>query len=119
MYQPTTSLDVTLGERVYTLMFRAKIKQTKLAPKLGLTQGALSKKLHGERPWTLDEASYLADVFGVSLDYLFGKSEDPRPVGPNGDRVEMVDPGRIELPTSCLQTRHLAEVIPIRSGVAA
>jgi len=103
-------------ERVMTLMWRASITQTKLAPVLGMTQSTLSGKLKGKSAFTLDEILVIADMFGVSLDYLVGKTEDPRPVGPNGDLLDVVDPGRIELPTSCLQTRGLAEVIPIRAA---
>lgn len=102
-----------LRERAHTLMWRGNITQTKLAPVLGMTQSTLSGKLKGKSAFTLDEILVIADTFGVSLDYLAGKTEDPRPVGPDGGFIEMVDPARIELATSCLQTRHLAEVIPI------
>lgn len=103
-----------IGERVHQAMWRGQVTQTALGPVLGMTQSALSAKLRGRRAFTADEILYVADIFGVSLDYLYGRADDPRPFGPNGERLDVVDPGRIELPTSCLQTRHLAEVIPLR-----
>lgn len=77
-----TSLDVVVGERVHTLMWRTKVSQTALAPKLGLTQGGLSKKLRGERGWSADEIMRVSQIFNASLDYLFGKSESPTPGDP-------------------------------------
>lgn len=113
------NVNVVMGERVHQLMWRAGITQTALAPILGLGQTGLSHKLRGKRAFAHDEILYISDIFGVSLDYLYGKTNDPRPVGPNGDRLEVVDPGRIELPTSCLQTGWLAPVTPIRGEVSA
>lgn len=112
------SVNVLIGARVHQLMWRAQVTQTALAPILGLGQTGLSQKLRGKRAFAHNEILYISDIFGVSLDYLYGKTEDPRPVGPNGERLDVVDPGRIELPTSCLQTRHLAEVIPLRRAAA-
>lgn len=107
--------NLIMGERVHQTMWRGQVTQTALAPVLGMTQSALSAKLRGRRAFTSDEILKVADTFGVSLDYLFGKTDDPRPVGPDGDLID-VDPGRFELPTSCLQTRGLAEVIPLRGA---
>ena len=95
-----------MGERVHQAMWRAQVTQTALGPVLGMTQSALSAKLRGRRAFTADEILYVSRIFGVSLDYLFGRVDDPRPFGPNGERLDVVDPGRIELPTSCLQSRH-------------
>ena len=110
-----------MGERVHQVMWRGQVTQTAFAPVLGMTQSALSSKLRGRRAFTSDEILKVADTFGVSLDYLFGKTDDPRPVGPDGDRVEVgpVDPRRFELLTSCLQTERFAEVIPLHIHRAA
>lgn len=81
--QDEVPLDTALGERVHQLMWRAKISQTALAPKLGLTQAGLSKKLRGDRGWSLDEVLAVSDLFGVSLNYLFGREDQNSPSGPN------------------------------------
>ncbi len=95
-----------IRERVKRLLRQTDLTQTEFAPKLGLKQSSLSVKMSGKRAFTADELLVIARIFGVSMDYLYGKTDDPRPVGPNGDRLEVVDPGRIELPTSCLQSRR-------------
>ena len=98
--------DSIIRERVKGLMKAANITQTAFAPVLGVKQTTLSLKTSGKRAFTSDELWMIADTFGVSMDYLFGKTEDPRQVGPGGDLVEVVDPARIELATSCLQSRR-------------
>lgn len=47
-------------------MGRRRIRQTAVAAALGLTQQAVSYKLNGLRPLTLDELSVIADLLGVS-----------------------------------------------------
>ncbi len=61
------SEDVLFGEAVATAMFRKKRSQKKVAASLGISQPTLSRKLHGERPWSLVEAIRVADVIGVDL----------------------------------------------------
>lgn len=74
--QPTATMDTIIGENVYMLMFRNGMKQTELALKLGMTQGALSRKLRGDRPWYSDEIKDAADTFGLRVDRLFVKLPD-------------------------------------------
>ena len=50
-----TNLDTQVGKAIHLHMWDLHITQTSLAPKLGMTQSGLSKKLRGDRPWTLDE----------------------------------------------------------------
>lgn len=64
-------LDVIIGENIHRHMWRARKSQTELALQLGMTQGALSRKLRGERPWFVDEIKGAADTFGVSIGSLF------------------------------------------------
>lgn len=113
-----TDLDAEVGKRVHMRIWDSKLTQTAVAEAIGVPANTFGRKIRGERKWALIELMNLATVLQTTVSYLVGETEDPRPVGPNGDLID-VDPGRIELPTSCLQTRHLAEVIPIRSGVAA
>lgn len=83
--QEAVSLDMAVGERVHQLMWRAKISQTTFAPKLGLSQAGLSKKLRGERSWSLDEVVAVARIFEISLSDLLaepGASGPTMPVNP-------------------------------------
>lgn len=78
--RPTEAL---MGERVHNLLWRAKITQTAFAQTLGLSQTALSRKLHGDRAFTLDEILMVSGKMNVSLEYLFGLSDDEGPSSPN------------------------------------
>lgn len=75
----TPSADQVIGDRVHQLMWRAKITQTALAPELGISQAALSHKLRGRRGWSADDLMTLARYFSVSIDYLFGSTDDMGP----------------------------------------
>ena len=65
-----TNLDTVVGRNIHARMWDARITQTKAAPAIGVTQSALSKKLRGERPWTLDELYAAARVLGCTVDDL-------------------------------------------------
>lgn len=54
-----------VGEKVHSLMWRKRISQQALAKALGTTQSSVSKKVHGARPFTLDELMTTATVLGV------------------------------------------------------
>lgn len=115
---PDKTLDIAVGKRVHTRIWDAKLTQEAVARSIGVDAGTFGRKLRGERKWALIELVNLATVLRTTSSYLLGETEDPRPVGPNGELID-VDPRRIELLTSCLQTRELAPVIPIRGSVAA
>ena len=53
--------DLAFGRAVHMAMYRKGITQKRLAEHLGCHQTALSKKLHGQRPWTLAELITVAD----------------------------------------------------------
>ena len=50
----------------------------KMALFLGVSSNTFSFKLNGKREFTLDEAGKMADLFGVSIDYLAEKQQIPR-----------------------------------------
>ena len=52
---------------------RVKMTQQQIADATGLTAAALCNYENGERMPTLQTLSKLADFYGVSLDYLFGR----------------------------------------------
>src|SRR5574344_299271 len=59
-----------IGERIYEERKRKGLSQTDLADQLGLSTKAVSKWETGEAQPTLDNISRLAEVFGVTTDYL-------------------------------------------------
>lgn len=65
-----------IGEKVHLLMWKRRIGQKDLAPMLGIGQPALSRKLRGERPWTIEELLELGRILDVPLsDLLPGDAE--------------------------------------------
>lgn len=70
---------MTFSERLKQLREHKGISRDDLAKHLGLSYWAISKYETGER--TPDHATLqeIADYFGVSIDYLLGRTDDPRP----------------------------------------
>lgn len=74
-------MDAEIGRRVFHLMWDRRITQTQMGRVVGVGQGALSKKLRGERPWYTSELRSAADALNTTVGYLFGETENPHPVG--------------------------------------
>jgi len=71
---------VTFGERLKLLRTKRKLLQKEVAAAVGVKRGTLAA--WETEPDRLPEAKYLiklADFFGVSVDYLLGKTDDPSP----------------------------------------
>ncbi|MGB9661911.1 MAG: helix-turn-helix domain-containing protein [Moorellaceae bacterium] len=66
------------GSRLKDLRISRKISQATLAIEIGVSQRAISYYESGKDIPTLDILIRLADFFDVSLDYLVGRSDDPR-----------------------------------------
>ncbi|WP_425546742.1 helix-turn-helix domain-containing protein [Brevibacterium sanguinis] len=78
------------------LMWDSKLSQRKLAPQLGMTQANLSKKVRGERGWSVDDLLAVSRFFDVSVSYLVGETENRRPDDPNGGSDFVVRPPGLE-----------------------
>ncbi|HST84625.1 MAG TPA: helix-turn-helix transcriptional regulator [Kineosporiaceae bacterium] len=74
---PVLSADALLGAKIHQTMFLKRISQTKLAPKIGISQSVLSKKLRGQVPWSVTELLYAANALGVDPGELLPKV-DPK-----------------------------------------
>jgi transcriptional regulator with XRE-family HTH domain len=70
---PSPTADEAFGLVVHEAMFAQRVSQTKLAAALSVHQTTLSKKLHGERPWTLADAIAIADALRLDLRDLLGR----------------------------------------------
>jgi transcriptional regulator with XRE-family HTH domain len=66
------------SQRLNKLRQKKNISHEKLANELGLTRTTISHWENGIRLPSLETAAALADYFDVSLDYLVGRSDDPR-----------------------------------------
>ena len=63
--------------RLKELRARRKISQLKLALDLNMNQNSISRYETGEREADYETLLRFADYFGVSLDYLFGRTDNP------------------------------------------
>ena len=63
--------------RLKELRSKRKISQLKLALDLNMNQNSISRYETGEREADYETLLKFADYFGVSLDYLFGRTDKP------------------------------------------
>ncbi len=70
----------TLGKRLKILRERNNYSQKRVADAIGLTNVQLSRYESGDRNPDPDTLNLLADFFGVSTDYLLGRTDTPNPV---------------------------------------
>lgn len=63
--------------RLKELRAKRKISQLKLALDLNMNQNSISRYETGEREADYETLLRFADYFGVSLDYLFGRTDKP------------------------------------------
>ena len=67
--------------RLKELRASRKISQVKLAMDLNLSQNSISRYETGEREADYDTLVAIADYFNVSVDYLLGRTDDPKVSG--------------------------------------
>ena len=65
--------------RIRDLREDADLKQRQLAELLLCDQSLYSKYERGERPLPLEHAENLSDFYGVSVDYLLGRTDVKTP----------------------------------------
>ena len=64
--------------RLKELRKKKGISQLRLATDLNTTQNTISRYETGEREPGINELIMLADYFNVSVDYLIGRTENPK-----------------------------------------
>lgn len=68
----------TLCDRLQQLKKNKNVLQKDISKAVGLSLRAYQRYEYGERQPTTDVLIALADYFDVSLDYLVGRSDDPK-----------------------------------------
>lgn len=63
--------------RLRELRKKKKISQIRLAIELNLNQNSISRYENGEREADYSTLISIADYFGVSIDYLLGRTDNP------------------------------------------
>ena len=64
--------------RLKELRAKRKISQVKLAMDLNMSQNNISRYENGEREADYDTLIAIADYFDVSVDYLLGRTDNPK-----------------------------------------
>lgn len=68
------TLDESIGSRIRHLRIRNNMSQNQVANLLGVSQVAIAKYEKGAVALSSSTLLWYADYFGVSMDYLFGRS---------------------------------------------
>jgi transcriptional regulator with XRE-family HTH domain len=68
------------GDRIALLREKRGMTQEELSGKLGISRAALSHYETNRREPDIDTLNKIANFFGVSLDYLLGRTNDPSSV---------------------------------------
>ena len=67
-----------IGERIKTLRVNKKVTQKEIAEEICVSPVSVQRFEYGSVRPSLDTIIALADFFDVSLDYLVGRSDDPK-----------------------------------------
>lgn len=69
---------MTFPERLKELRISRNLTQKEVADSVGMASVAYQRYEYGTREPAYQNLIALADFFGVSLDYLVGRSDDPK-----------------------------------------
>lgn len=68
-------LKASVAERLKNLMEKYSLSQTEFSQKVGISKDIVSKLVNGKYSLSITNAIRISEVFGVSLDYLYGIDE--------------------------------------------
>jgi len=85
-------MNIEIANRLAALRKEKGISQEELAEKLGVSRQAVSKWENGESSPDTDNLIALADIYGISLDELLGKSKPEEKVEKEEVEVIVKDP---------------------------
>ena len=71
-------LKETIAKRLKEIRIKNNLSQADVAKELNITQAAVARYETGEHMPSVDALKWYSDRFNVSLDYLFGKSDNPK-----------------------------------------
>ncbi len=69
---------MNIGEKLRTLRESSALSQNEVARKLGITQASINRYESGVVTPTARALLWYADYFDVSLDYIFGRTDQPQ-----------------------------------------
>ena len=71
-------MDAQIGKRLREMRQEAKLSQARVAAVVGSRQSAIARFESGEAHVPSDVMVRYADYFDVSLDYIFGRTDNPQ-----------------------------------------
>lgn len=79
-------MQTILGARIKFLRQEAGLTQKQLAERLNMRDNTISQYEKGDRTPSVETQMNIAQLFGVSIDFLVGRTDDrsPRPERPSG-----------------------------------
>lgn len=96
-----SDLNAELAKRIAYLQEQTPLSQTEVTKRVGMERTALSKIKSGDRKVSADELSKLADIYGVTTDYLLGRKVDlgdvPVAAHIDGDLADLTEEERQEI----------------------
>jgi len=99
------------SERLQTLRKTKKISQAALAKRLNLSQSAVAGwETQGKEPG-MDTLTRLAELFGVTVDYLLGRTDNPMTTVSTNTPYEQVTPFEKEF------IRRYRELSPVEQAM--
>lgn len=67
-----------IADRLRTLRENGKLSQEKMAPLVGMKQSSINRYENNQSDPSLETLLRYADYFDVSLDYIFGRTDNPQ-----------------------------------------
>ncbi|WP_338757162.1 helix-turn-helix transcriptional regulator [Levilactobacillus brevis] len=93
--------DEILAKRISYLQENSELSQTEIARRIGIDRSAFSRIKNNTRKVSADELSKIADIFGVTTDYLLGRKVDlgdvPVAAHIDGDLADLTEEERQEI----------------------
>lgn len=89
-------MDVTIT-RIVQLIKKANLPEAAFGEALGMGKNTVNNWKAGRSKTYLKKIDSIADYFGVSVDYLLGRTDDPHPVLSNWESNPRSQLGRLEL----------------------
>lgn len=83
-------MDVTIT-RIVQLIKKANLPEAAFGEALGMGKNTVNNWKAGRSKTYLKKIDSIADYFGVSVDYLLGRTDDPHPVTSNDDVKKAID----------------------------
>lgn len=77
---PPTDVEKVISERLRSARKRKGLTQEEVARILGVTRSVIARYESGINDPPTENVSMLAEIYNVSVDYLLGRTDDPRPI---------------------------------------